>query len=99
MPDTVLRALCMWARLLQSCPTLCNRSPPGSSAHGASPGNNIGVGCHALLQGIFPTLGGNLHLLHWKVASLPLVPPGKPKYQNEGFFLKQKLELFALTEK
>ena len=38
-------------------------------------------GCHALLQGIFPTQGSNLHLLfllHWQVDSLPLVPPGKP---------------------
>ena len=25
---------------------------------------NTGVGCHALLQGIFPTQGSNLHLLH-----------------------------------
>ena len=32
-------------------------SPPGSSIHGASPGKNTGVGCHALLQGIFPTQG------------------------------------------
>ena len=29
-----------------------------------SPGKNTGVGCHALLQGIFPTQGLNLHLLH-----------------------------------
>ena len=29
-------------------------SPPGSSVHGDSPGKNTGVGCHALLQGIFP---------------------------------------------
>ena len=28
-----------------------------------SPGKNTGVGCHALLQGIFPTQGLNLHLL------------------------------------
>ena len=27
----------------------------GSSVHGDSPGKNTGVGCHALLQGIFPT--------------------------------------------
>ena len=27
------------------------------------PGKNAGVGCHALLQGIFPTQGPNLHLL------------------------------------
>ena len=30
-------------------------SPPGSSVHGDSLGKNTGVGCHALLQGIFPT--------------------------------------------
>ena len=28
--------------------------PPGSSVHGDSPSKNTGVGCHALLQGIFP---------------------------------------------
>ena len=47
-----------------------------------SPGKNTGVGCHALLQGIFPTQELNLclllSLLHWEVGSLPLVPPGKP---------------------
>ena len=31
-----------------------------------SPGKNTGVGCHALLQGIFPTQGLNLGLLHCK---------------------------------
>ena len=44
-------------------------------------GMNTGVGCHALRQGIFPTQGLNLcllHLRHWKVSSLPLVPRGKP---------------------
>ena len=30
-------------------------SPPGSSVHGDSPGKNTEAGCHALLQGIFPT--------------------------------------------
>ena len=38
----------------QSCPTLCSSmdcSPPGSSVHGNSPGNNIGMGCHAHFQG------------------------------------------------
>ena len=29
-----------------------------------SPGKNTGVGCHALLQGTFPTLGSNPGLLH-----------------------------------
>ena len=38
------------------------------------------MSCHFLLQGIFLTQGSNprLCLLHWKVGSLPLVPPGKP---------------------
>ena len=39
-------------------------SLPGSSVHGDSPGNSTGVGCHALLQGIFPIQGSNPDLLH-----------------------------------
>ena len=56
--------LCLVA---QSCPILCNPmdcSLPGSSVHGHSPGKNTGVGCHALLQGIFPTKRSNPGLLH-----------------------------------
>ena len=55
------------AKSLQSCLTLCDPvdcSPPGSSAHGDSPGQNTGLGCHALPQGIFPTQGSNPDLLH-----------------------------------
>ena len=51
----------------QLCQTLCDPmdcSPPGSSVHGASPGKTIGVGCHALLQGIFPTQGSIPGLPH-----------------------------------
>ena len=39
------------------------------------PDKNTGMGCHFLLQGIFPTLGLNLHilhLLHWQADTLPL---------------------------
>ena len=46
----------------QLCLTLCNTincSLPGSSVHGDSLGKNTGVGCHALLQSIFPTQGSN----------------------------------------
>ena len=35
------------------------------------------MGCHALLQGIFPTQGANLGLLPWQVDSL-LLAAGKP---------------------
>ena len=48
------------AKLLLSGPTLQSY---GSSVHGDSPGKNTGVGCHALLQWIFPTQGLKLHLL------------------------------------
>ena len=44
----------------QSCLTLCDPmdcTPPDSSVHGDSLGKNTGVGCHALLQGIFPIWG------------------------------------------
>ena len=50
-----------------------------------SPGENTGVGFCALLLGIFPTQGLNLCLLSlllWQVGSLPLAPPGKPKYST-----------------
>ena len=59
---------------------------PCSSVHGDSPGKNTGVGCHALIQGIFPIEGSNrnlLCLLHWQVGSLPLTPPGKPLFQSK----------------
>ena len=39
------------------------------------------MGCHALLQGIFPTQQSNLHLLcllHWQAGSFPLVLLGSP---------------------
>ena len=74
----------MCAKLLQLSLTLCDPtdySPPGYSVHGDSPGKNTGVGCHALLQGIFLIQGLNLHILclsHWQAGSLPLVPPGNP---------------------
>ena len=53
----------------QSCLTLCDPmdcSPQVSSVHGDPPGKNTGVGCHALLQGIFRTQGLNPGLPHWR---------------------------------
>ena len=62
----------------QSCPTLCDPMPTKPLCSWNSPGNNIGVGCCFLLQGIFLTQGSNLGLLHWQLGSLPPAPPGKP---------------------
>ena len=40
-------------------------SLPGSSVDGESPGEDTGVGCHFLLQRIFPTQGSNPGLPHY----------------------------------
>ena len=83
-PSLFLTLPASCAKSLQLCPTLFDPmdcSPPGSSIHGNSPGKNTGVGCHALLQGIFPTQWSNpclLCLLNWQPGSLPLAPPRKP---------------------
>ena len=51
-PTVYKRVAAAAAKLLQSCPTLCDptdSSPPGSHPWD-SPGKNTGVGCHFLLQ-------------------------------------------------
>ena len=44
------------------------------------PGKSTEVGCHFLLQGIFPTQGLNPGLPHLQVDALPSKPPGKSEY-------------------
>ena len=44
-----------------------------------SPGKNIGVSCHFLLQGIFPAQGLNLGLLHYRLISYHLSHQGSLK--------------------
>ena len=62
--------------------TLCypmDCSPPGSSVHGDSSGKKTGVGCHALLKGIFPTQGSNPGLPHCKGILYHLSHEGSPR--------------------
>ena len=62
--DITYAVMCLVTR---SCPTICSPmdcSTPGSFVHRDSPGHRTGVGCYALLQGIFPTQGSNLGLPH-----------------------------------
>ena len=49
-----------------------------------SQGKNTGVGCHALLQGIFQTQGWNPDLPQLQADSLVSEPPGKPKNTGVG---------------
>ena len=65
----------------QQCLTRCDPmdcSPPGSSVHGDSPGKNTGVGCHALLQGIFSAQGSNPGLPHCRWILYHLSHQGSP---------------------
>ena len=58
-------------------------SQPVSSVHGDSPCKNTGVGCLCPPPQDLPNPGiepAFLCLLHWQAGSLPLAPPGKPKY-------------------
>ena len=65
-----VRRICIlvyYCLVSQSCPTLCDPmdcTPSGSSVHGDSTGKNTKVGCHAILQGIFPTQESNPGLVH-----------------------------------
>ena len=44
-----------------------------------SPGKNTGVGCHSLLQRLFPTQGSNPHLLHCRQILHHLSHQGSPR--------------------
>ena len=80
-----LSALCVL--VAQSCPTLCNPmdcSPARLLCPWNSPTKNTGVGCHSLLQGLFPTPGLNLGLLHCREILYHLSYEGSlPRYQAQ----------------
>ena len=87
--------ICMHAQL---CPTLCdsvNCSLPGSPCSWDSPGKNIGMGCHFLLQGnhphprikpmspLSPALAGRF---------FTPVPPGKP-----NIYIYEIMKIFFIS--
>ena len=68
--------------VVQSCLTLFDPmdcSLPVSYISGDSPGRNVGVGCHALLQEIFPTWGSNPGLLNCRQILYQLSHQGSPR--------------------
>ena len=104
----------MLCLVTQSCPTLLDLidcSPPGPFVREDSPGKNAGVGCHVLLQGIFPTQGSNQGLLHCRQipyqlshqlqaeSSLPYPTPGSRalKVSPGGEPLPGTIRLFLLA--
>ena len=88
----------MWV-YAQLCPTLCDLmdcSLPGSSVHESLQARKLEWGCRFLLQGIFPTQGLNLHLMHplnWQMDSLPLSQVGS---QESHVTIQSKNENFKL---
>ena len=75
----------LWSvKITQWCPTLLPHGPFMTEGPARllcrwnSPGKNTGVGSHSLLQGIFPTQGSNLSLLHCKQILYHLSHQGSP---------------------
>ena len=64
----------------ESCSLLSDfLRPPGESSPWDSPGENTGVGSCSLLQGIFPTQGSNLGLVHCRQIVYQLSYWGSPR--------------------
>ena len=62
---------CCYSLVAKLCLTLMDCSPQATRSTGF-PTQKYWISCHSLLQGIFPTQGWNLYLLHWQVGSVPL---------------------------
>ena len=75
-----------WVKVAQSCLTLWSH---GLYSPWNSPGQNTGVGSLSLLQGIFPTQGLNLGLLHCRWILYQLSHKGSPRRRK----VKVKLHL------
>ena len=77
---------CMYAKTLQSCPTLCDPvdcNQPGSSIHGILQERILewGVAMPFSRSSSWPRNQTSC-LLHWQADSLPLTPPGKHKNKH-----------------
>ena len=69
------------AKLLQSCPTVCNHlgcSPPGSSVHGILQARVLEWVAVSFFRGSSLPRDGT-QVSYWQLGSLPLAPPGKPE--------------------
>ena len=71
----------------ESCSVVSNSlRPHGLMSPWDSPGKNTIVGCHAILQGIFPTQGSNPRLPRSRQILLPSEPPGRGKFLRLSFW-------------
>ena len=82
--DYPFEAIRCQSEVAQSCLTLCDPmdcSPPGSFHPWNFLGKSTGVGCHYLLQGIFPSQGSNQGPT-LQTDTLPSEPPGNQAFTN-----------------
>ena len=72
-------------KLSENCSVVSDSATPWA-IHSSwnSPGQNTGAGSLSLLQGIFPTQGLNLDLMHCRWILYRAEPPGKPKNTGVG---------------
>ena len=86
--SNALVSVCMHAKSLQSCPTLCDTmdcSLPGSSSHGILQARILEwVAMSSSRRSSRPRdqTWVSYVLLHWHAGSLPLVPPEKPHWSE-----------------
>ena len=85
-PFGVSKEIMSGAGSLQSCPSLWpyGLEPTRLPCPWDSPGKNTGVGCYALLQGIFQ-IQHLFHLLHWQAVSLPLILMSRETVYSSDF--------------
>ena len=75
----------------QSCLTLCDLMEPARLlCPWNSPGKSTGVGCHFLLQGIFPTQRSNLGLRHCGQILYHLSHQGSTLFPQKYIAIKKK---------
>ena len=70
-------------KVCESCSVVSDSFwPHGLCSPWNSPGQNTGVSSHSLLEGIFPTQGSNLGLLHCRHILYPLSHQGSSRIQK-----------------
>ena len=88
-----------WTEVVKSCPTLCDpmdSSLPSSTVHGIFQAR---MGCHFLLQGIFPIQGSNPGLLHCRQTLYHLSHQGSPqKPLEKNLLMTSKLNFILLSQ-
>ena len=93
---TIVLSLCL---VTQLCPTPCdtmNCHLPGSFVQGNSPGKNAGVGCHALLWGIFWTQESNPVLPYCRWILYHLCHQGSPSHYFPIMILRSSLVITTI---